>query len=133
VLDCAQLLAITTYCWPDGRAVVRLVGDLDVENAPRLFDAVVDLDLKAGQQVALDLEGVTYLDSVGASVLVACETVTREHACSFCLSSASLQARAVLELLGLDRYLDGPAHRTAYPGNLRRSPPEPEARRPCHS
>jgi anti-sigma B factor antagonist len=108
VLECAQLLGITTYCWPDGRALLRVVGDLDTENAPQLFETVVDLDLKAGQRVAVELSGVTYLDSVGASVLVACETVTREHACTFRVSSASLQARAVLELIGLDGLVDGP-------------------------
>jgi anti-sigma B factor antagonist len=121
VSDCAQLLGITAQCWPDGRTVLRVAGDLDAENAPRLFDTLVDLDLRAGQLVALDLDGVTYLDSVGASVLVACETVVREHASTFCLTSASLQARAVLEVIGLDRYLDGPAHPMANCGDLRGS------------
>jgi anti-anti-sigma factor len=105
VPGCDQLLGIATYCWPNGRHVLRLVGDLDTANAHRLFDAVVDLDLRPGQSVTMNLEDVTFLDSVGASVLLACQTVVDEHACAFTITSSSLQARAVLELMGLDRLL----------------------------
>jgi anti-anti-sigma factor len=106
VSHCARLLGIATYCWPNGRIVLRLVGDLDATNAHRLFDVVVDLDLKPGQRVALNLEDVTSLDSVGASVLVACQRVARDHACSFSVTSPSTQVGAVLQMVGLDHLVE---------------------------
>jgi anti-anti-sigma factor len=106
VSHCERLLRILTHCWPNGRIVLRVVGDLDAINAHRLFDVVVDLDLKPGQRVALNLEGVTSLDSVGASVLVACQRVARDHACSLSVTSPSTQAGAVLQMVGLDHLVE---------------------------
>lgn len=103
---CERLLRITPYCWPNGRIALRLAGDLDAISAHRLFDVVVDLDLKAGQRVVLNLEDVTSLDSVGASVLVACQRVARDHACSLSVTSPSTQASAVLQMVGLDHLVD---------------------------
>jgi anti-anti-sigma factor len=100
------LLRIVPYCWPNGRIVLRLVGDLDATNAHRLFGFVVDLDLKPGHRIALNLEEVTSLDSVGASVLVACQRVARDHACSLSVTSPSTQASAVLQMVGLAHLIE---------------------------
>jgi anti-anti-sigma factor len=106
VSHCERLSRIATCCRPNGRIVLRPVGALDATNAHRLFDVVVDLDLKAGQRVALNLEDVTSLDSVGASVLVACQLVARDRACSLGLTSPSNQASAVLRTVGLDHLVE---------------------------
>jgi anti-anti-sigma factor len=100
------MLRIATYCRPNGRIVLRLAGDLDATNAHRLFDVVVDLDLKPGQRVAMNLEEVTSLDSVGASVLVACQRVARDHGCGLSVTSPSNQATAVLRMMGLDHLIE---------------------------
>jgi anti-anti-sigma factor len=108
VFECAPLPEIVSVCWPDGRAVLRLVGDVDSSTAHRVFAAVVDLDLRTGADVAIDVAGVKSVDCVGASVLVACETVAREHACTFGVISPSPQARSGLTSMGLNRLLPVP-------------------------
>jgi anti-sigma B factor antagonist len=101
----SQLLELAAQWRQDGRVMVEAAGDLDATHAHRLYDAVVGLDLHVGQHLDLHLEGVTFLDTVGASVLAA----TRQHAvdrgCVFSISAPSLQCRAVLELVGLGRLL----------------------------
>ena len=115
----SQLLGLSTHWWPNGRVVVEITGDFDATHAHQVFDEVTRLDLHAGQRLDVHLEDVTFLDSVGASVLLACEELAVGRGCAFQLSAPSLQCRAVLELVGLSRLLpalDGPAE--VLPGML---------------
>jgi anti-sigma B factor antagonist len=101
----SELLGLVTHWWPDGQVVVEVGGELDANHAHQVFDAVARLDLHPGQRLDLQLENVTFLDSVGASVLVASEELTTRRGCAFRVSSTSLQCQAVLELVGLNRLL----------------------------
>jgi anti-anti-sigma factor len=115
----SQLLRLATHWWPNGRVVVEVAGDLDATHAHRVFDEVARLDLHAGQRLDLHLKDVTFLDSVGASVLVASEEFAVDRDCTFSISAASLQCRAVLELVGLSRMLPSVDEPTeALPGLL---------------
>lgn len=100
-----QLLGVATHWWPNDQVVVEVAGDFDATHAHRVFDEVARLDLHAGQRLDLHLEKVTFLDSVGASVLLACEELAVDRGCAFQLSAPSLQCRAVLEIVGLGRLL----------------------------
>jgi anti-anti-sigma factor len=101
----SQLLGLATHRWPDGQVVVEVTGDFDASHAHQVFDEVARLDLHPDQRLELHLENVTFLDSVGASVLTASEELTTRRGCVFRISSPSLQCRAVLELVGLTRLL----------------------------
>jgi anti-anti-sigma factor len=101
----SQLLGLATHWWPNGQVVVEVGGELDAAHAHQVFDEIARLDLHPGQRLDLQLENVTFLDSVGASVLVASEELTTRRGCAFHVSSTSLQCRAVLELVGLTRLL----------------------------
>jgi anti-anti-sigma factor len=115
----SQLLRVATHWWPNGRVVVEVAGDLDATAAHQLFDEVARLDLHAGQRLDVHLEDVTFLDSVGASVLLASAEVVAGRGCAFTISSPSLQCRAVLELVGLSRLLPSRDEPTeALPGML---------------
>ena len=65
-------LSITTSTLPSGVVEVSPLGEIDVENAYRIKDAVAD-QLAAGrpERIELDMHAVTFIDSVGISALVA--------------------------------------------------------------
>ncbi len=101
----SQLLELSTQWAQDGRVAVKVAGDLDATDAHLLYNAVEQLELHVGQHLDLDLEDVTFLDTVGASVLAACRQNAVDRGCGFSISAPSLQCRAVLELVGLGRLL----------------------------
>ena len=101
----SQLLELATQGAQDGRVTVKVAGDLDATYAHRLYDAVERLDLRVGEHLDLRLEDVTFLDTVGASVLAASRQLAVDRGCAFSISAPSLQCRAVLELVGLGRLL----------------------------
>jgi anti-sigma B factor antagonist len=79
-----------------------LTGELDVAAAPELHEVLLQ-EIRAGGRTVLDLAGVTFVDSVGLSVLVtALHRATERNAdLSFC-ALTSWVAR-VLEISGLDK------------------------------
>jgi anti-anti-sigma factor len=101
----SEMLGIAAYTWPNGRVVIRLVGSLDGSSASRLVDEAGRLDVRAGHHLVLHLEDVTFVDSLGISAVLATEAMARDRGCEFQISSPSLQARAILEIAGLDRLL----------------------------
>jgi anti-anti-sigma factor len=57
-----------------GAACVAVAGEVDVEAAPRLRDALVEA-VADGEQVVVDLSSVTFMDSAGLSALVVAHRV----------------------------------------------------------
>lgn len=55
----------------DGRLVVRLTGDADVATAPMLKVALLKLLSRSNGPLVLDLAGVSFIDSIGLSALLA--------------------------------------------------------------
>jgi len=53
------------------RAVLRVVGEVDVNTAPQLRDDLAALIAADIVDIVVDLTGVTFIDSTGAGVLVA--------------------------------------------------------------
>jgi anti-sigma B factor antagonist len=54
-----------------GVPVVSLSGEVDMATSPRLRDALVQVaTIHPGQRIAVDLDGVAFLDSTGLGVLV---------------------------------------------------------------
>lgn len=51
-------------------AVVTVSGDIDLESAPRVRQAIADAISAGRNRVVLDLTGVTFLDSIGLGVAV---------------------------------------------------------------
>ena len=87
-----QLLGLATHRWPDGQVVVEVAGDFDASHAHQVFDEVARLDLHPDQRLDLHLENVTFLDSVGASVLIASEELTTVEAASFASRASACSA-----------------------------------------
>lgn len=85
-----------------GRIVVELAGEIDLENAGAVRRAILD-NLKKGRDVMIDLSQVTYIDSSGIASLVEGLQVARKQKNDLVLVSVSQRVRRVLELARLDK------------------------------
>jgi anti-sigma B factor antagonist len=85
----------------DGVAFVVLSGELDLAAAPDLRDVLLE-QIGSGSRTVVDLEGVSFLDSSGLSVLVTALRRARDNESEFALCCPSTFATRALELAGLD-------------------------------
>jgi anti-sigma B factor antagonist len=82
--------------------VVRLVGELDLYNAPTVRSALLDAAADGAARLVVDLEGVRFMDSTALGVLV--EARGKVGASAFALAAPPLETRRALEISGLDRH-----------------------------
>ena len=96
--------------WPTDvegtRALVKLGGELDLASAPRLRDHLDRLHDQGVRTFQLDAAGVTFIDSVGLSVILALYRRCREHEGSVTVLSPSRVMSRTLEVAGLLDVLD---------------------------
>jgi anti-anti-sigma factor len=90
----------------DERLVVELVGDLDLRDAAELQTALFDLIAGQGNRsLALDLSGLTFIDSTGLRVLVDTNRRMRDVGGDMVLWNPRPHTRKVLEIAGLTMFL----------------------------
>ena len=82
--------------------VVTLHGELDLANAQRVRDALVEI---AGSKVVVDLTDLRFLDSSGIAALVGARKRIMSAGHQFELRGAQGMVRRVLELTGLSHLL----------------------------
>ena len=85
---------------PDATIVVRLVGELDIEGAPKLREAL--LAIGAGD-IVIDLSGLSFIDSTGLNVLVGADKQVVARGRRMTLRAPGRQVAGVLKISGLDR------------------------------
>jgi anti-sigma B factor antagonist len=83
-------------------SLIRVVGEVDLYSSPELRKAILKAVPSAKGVLAIDLEGVTYIDSSGVATLVEGLRSAREHDTGFTLVSPSAAVMQVLELARLD-------------------------------
>lgn len=95
-------------------------GEIDLSNAHAVKSAVLSLTTHPGvTSVALDLSGVTFLDSTGISALVSCQRRLMADGIAFGIVGASGAPRRVLELTNvLGALTTQPAEHTAGRTNI---------------
>lgn len=85
----------------DGRALLRVSGELDGTGA-ELLEARVGAALAASPAaVVLDLGGTTFLDSLGLAALVTARQRVHEAGCTFALRAVGPECMRVLEITRL--------------------------------
>ena len=84
----------------DDRAVLSFSGELDVSVAQRFRQALVDLAEAGTLHLDLDLDGVTFLDSHGLSVLLNARKRVMRQGGSLRVVALSPQVQRVLETTG---------------------------------
>lgn len=89
--------------------VLATVGELDLYTAPRLRDEVLASVERGDHRIAIDLNGVGFIDSTGLGILVACLKRVRERDGTLVLISPETSPlRRLLSLTGLEQVL--PTH-----------------------
>ena len=87
------------------RATLRLAGELDSATVPRLQAAFEQAADAGPEQVAVDLERLTFIDSSGLQALVACQRRFNGQGPHLVIRRPRGEVSRVLTLVGLDKLL----------------------------
>ena len=88
----------------NGAVVVRLVGELDLYNAPEVRTALLEVCAEQPERLVVDLGDVDFVDSTALGVLIEARTKL-ENRQSFLLASPGLETHRALTISGLDQHL----------------------------
>ncbi len=101
-LQTVPVFTLRTSAPGPGRAEARLIGDLDLANAPLVRDELIRMLDEGLDGLSIDLADLTFLDSTGIAALV----VVRKHAldlgADFEVHSPKVAVIHVLEACGVD-------------------------------
>lgn len=86
----------------DGFRVIRPRGEIDLQVADELRDALLDA-VEAGGAVIVDMAGVSHIDSAGIASLVEAFQRARERGQTFRLAAVPASALRVMRISHLDR------------------------------
>ena len=84
--------------------VVRLVGELDLYNAPEVRTALHELTAEQPERLVVDLGEVDFVDSTALGVLIEARTKLTNRR-SFLLAAPGLETHRALQISGLDQHL----------------------------
>ena len=88
----------------DGAVVIRLVGELDLYNAPEVRSALLEVCAEEPGRLVVDLAEVDFIDSTALGVLI--EARARlANGQSFLIASPGLETHRALTISGLDQHL----------------------------
>jgi anti-sigma B factor antagonist len=87
----------------DGRALVTVGGEVDLDSAAQLHDHAVEAVRDVSPHLVLDLSGVSFMDSTGLKVLVSLQRRTDLAQGSLVLVGTARPVRRILALTGLDQ------------------------------
>src|SRR4051812_7836509 len=113
----------------DGWTVLILDGELDFAHLDTVRKALLDLGLTRVARLALDLRGVTFMDTSGVRLVLQAMHRADSSGAEFALIRGPQVVHQVLELVGLTEQL----RIVEVPGDLgvrHRLPPRPAARGP---
>lgn len=85
--------------------MVKLDGEVDIYTADKLREAVNQAVDSGQYRLAVDLEGMEFMDSSGLGVLIAALKRLKENDGELVLISPRDQMRRILNLTGLDKIL----------------------------
>jgi anti-anti-sigma factor len=91
--------------WQDWLVVLSVDGEVDMVTAPHLGRAICEALEKSATALVIDLTEVTFLASVGMSVLVAAKEAADAMAVRFAVVADGVVTRRPIRLLGLDAVL----------------------------
>ena len=86
----------------EGRALLSVAGEVDLETASQLGDAAADALQSVSPHLLLDLSGVTFMDSTGLKVLLAVQRRADLAAGSLAVAGTTRPVSKILALTGLD-------------------------------
>lgn len=88
-----------------GWSIVVARGQVDVATTPRLQQVLAEAQVEEGARVAVDVDGVEFVDAIGVGVLVAAHVRARLAGGSFALIRPTERLAKLLAVTGLDQVL----------------------------
>lgn len=88
----------------EGKAVLRLQGEVDLRTSPRLREALLDMAQMHDTVLLIDLSGVDYMDSSGVGTLVFIKREVEKQKRRLVLVGLQPRVRSVLEITHLDKF-----------------------------
>ncbi|MFG2596190.1 STAS domain-containing protein [Streptomyces sp. NPDC048462] len=113
-------LSTTSRTTPAG-PVVTLSGELDHHSAPQVRAMLPGLDIGPGQQLVVDLGGLTFCDSSGITVLIAARNQALARNAGIVLAAVPERVRRIFTIVGLDQVF--PTHPTVQAAEAAWAPP----------
>ncbi len=98
-------MEVTVDPRPDGSAVVRLVGRLDLASADEVKQRLVQAVTTGHHRLVVDVGDVTFIDSSGLGALIGGLKAARVAGGNLSMARPGEQTRLVLQLTTLDRVL----------------------------
>lgn len=89
-----------------GATVVTVGGEVDMQTAPVLAEALLDAVDRDTALVVVDLDGVEFLASRGLAVLIEAREAAEHAGRALCLAGGGHAVRRPLEATGLDKIFD---------------------------
>jgi len=83
-------------------AWVRPVGELDLDTAPLLEEALTAARAQGGARLVLDLRRLTFMDSTGLRLVIRWDTAAREEGFEFAIVPGSEVVQRVIRLTEMD-------------------------------
>ncbi|MGH3135616.1 MAG: STAS domain-containing protein [Gaiellaceae bacterium] len=96
-------LEVTVDVLPDGAAVVRVQGDVDMATANILEDALAGVE--ATPRLVVDLSSCGFIDSSGVRVLVTTSRRVRDEGVDIAVVAHEQATLRVLEIAALDTFV----------------------------
>lgn len=88
----------------NGAIVVRLVGELDLYNAPEVRETLLGLCAEQPERLVVDLGDVDFVDSTALGVLIEARSKLANRK-TFLLAAPRLETHRALTISGLDQHL----------------------------
>jgi anti-sigma B factor antagonist len=86
-------------------AWVRPVGELDLDTAPLLEDALTAVRAQGAERLVLDLRRLRFMDSTGLRLVIRWDAAAREDGFEFAIVPGSEVVQRVIRLTGMDDQL----------------------------
>ena len=86
-------------------AWVQPFGELDLDAVHRIEAALEELRAEGCPEVALDLRGLTFMDSTGLRLVIRWDTTAREEGFRFAIVPGADVVQRVFRLTGMDDHL----------------------------
>jgi anti-anti-sigma factor len=102
MLSMSDVVHFELWTWPDrARVIVALRGELDIETVGQLRAALEELSATGWEHVVVDLRELTFIDSMGLSLLLEADRSARRTGRSFAIVDGSPAVARLLEVVGL--------------------------------
>jgi anti-sigma B factor antagonist len=86
----------------NGKAVLRVKGELDVATRPHLMEAAAEALVERPRLLIVDLQQLEFCDAAGVHTLASVRQLARLHATDAVVCGASGLVRQVADTLGID-------------------------------